>query len=349
MHWGKYKYQHLPMGLCNSPNIFQEHMFELFSDLEYVWAYINDLLVTSCSTFKEHLEQLEKVLSWLSEAGLKVNANKLHFAKFKIEYLGYWITRNGIQPLPKKVEALHNIAPPKNKKQLRWFLRMVNYYHNMWIHQSEVLTPLMHLTSANVKFEWTNVEQMAFDKIKQIVGHETLLSYPHFNLPFEIHTDASHTQLGVVISQNNKLIAFYSRKLQPAQRQCTTTERELLSIIKTLKEFKNILLGQQIVVYTDHKNHTYKNFNTECVMRWRILIEEFGPTIEYIKGPKNIVADALSRLNLVSSPSNNQDMANCYGLNIKMIYQVMLFRSPINLSIVNKTKIKLFLLPLNKV
>ena len=76
----------------------------------------------------------------------------------------------------------------------------------------------MHLTSANVKFEWTDVEQMAFDKIKQIVGRETLLSYPDFNLPFEIHTDASHTQLGVVISQNNKPIAFYSRKLQLAQR-----------------------------------------------------------------------------------------------------------------------------------
>ena len=66
----------------------------------------------------------------------------------------------------------------------------------------------MHLTSANVKFKWTNVKQMAFNEIKQIVGCETLLSYPDFNLPFEIHTDASHTQLGVVFSQNNKPIAL---------------------------------------------------------------------------------------------------------------------------------------------
>ena len=86
---GKYKYQCLPMGLCNSPDVFQERMFELFSDLEYVQVYINDLLVTSCSTFEEHLEWLEKVLLQLSEVGLKCNANKLHFAKFKIEYLGY--------------------------------------------------------------------------------------------------------------------------------------------------------------------------------------------------------------------------------------------------------------------
>ena len=172
----------------------------------------------------------------------------------------------------------------------------------------------MCLTSANVKFEWTDVEQMAFDKIKQIVGCETLLSYPDFNLPFEIHTNASHTQLGAVISQNNKPIAFYSRKLQPAQRRYTTTECELLSIIETLKEFKNILLGQQIVVHIDHKNLTYKNFNMERVMRWWLLIEEFGPTIEYIKGPKNIVANALSRLDLESLPSDPQDMVDCYGL-----------------------------------
>ena len=143
---------------------------------------------------------------------------------------------------------------------------MVNYCCDIWIQRSEVLAPLTHLTSSNIKFEWTNVEQTAFDKIKQIVRCETLLSYPDFNKPFEIHTDASHTQLGVVISQNNKPIAFYSRKLQPAQTQYTTPEHELLlqlSIVKTLKEFKNILLEQQIMVYTDHKNLRYKNFNTE--------------------------------------------------------------------------------------
>ena len=63
-----------------------------------------------------------------------------------------------------------------------------------------VLAPLTHLTSANVKFKWTNVEQMAFNKIKQIVRHEMLLSYPVFNQPFEIYTENSHTQLGAVIN-----------------------------------------------------------------------------------------------------------------------------------------------------
>lgn len=135
-----------------------------------------------------------------------------------------------------------------------------------------------------------------------MITKETLLAYPNFNKPFVIHTDASDYQLGSVISQDNKPIAFYSRKLSPTQTQYTTTERELLAIVETLKEFSNILLGHEIKVYTDNKNLTYKNFNTNRVMRWRLLIEEFGPELIYIKGEKNIVAGALSRLPKEESP-----------------------------------------------
>ena len=91
--------------------------------------------------------------------------------------------------------------------------------------------------------------------------------------------DASKVQLGAIISQNNKPIAFYSRKLNPAQVNYTTTEWELLSIVETLKELRNILLGQQIKVYTDHKNLTYKCFNTKRVMRWRQILEELSPEL----------------------------------------------------------------------
>jgi hypothetical protein len=174
-------------------------------------------------------------------------------------------------------------------------------------------TPLTHLTSKDVPFQWTDVEQQAFDKIKSVVCRKVLLSYPDFNKPFHIHTDASHYQLGAVISQDNRPIAFYSRKLQPAQVRYTTTERELLSIIETLKEFRNILLGQRIVVHTDHQNLTHKNFNTKRIMQWHLIIEEFGPTMEYIKGPKNIVADTLSHLEMTSD-TESLDMADCYGL-----------------------------------
>jgi len=94
--------------------------------------------------------------------------------------------------------------------------------------------------------------------------------------------------------------------LSPAQTRYTTTERELLSIVETLKEFRNILLGQQIIVNTDHENLTYKKFNSYRVMRWRLFIEEYSPDLRYVKGELNIVADALSRLELNNQPKRKE-------------------------------------------
>jgi RNase H-like domain found in reverse transcriptase/Integrase zinc binding domain len=173
----------------------------------------------------------------------------------------------------------------------------------MWIRRSHILAPLAALTSKTAKWQWGEEEQKAFDHMKQVISKETLLAYPDFDKPFVIHTDASHTQLGAVISQDNKPITFYSRKLKPEQTWYTTTERELLSIVETLKEFWDIRLGQRIQIHTDHQNLTCKNFNTERVMRWRLLLEEYDPELIYIKGENNIVADALSRLELVEEPT----------------------------------------------
>ncbi|CAJ1938644.1 unnamed protein product [Cylindrotheca closterium] len=122
--------------------------------------------------------------------------------------------------------------------------------------------------------------------------------------------DVFKYQTGAVITQDSKPIAFYSRKLQDGQHNYTTTEHELLAIVETLKEFRTIPLGHKIKVYTDHKNLTFTQFNTEHVLRWGMVLEEYGPEHIYIKGPDNVVADALSRLVLIdeededSSPSS---------------------------------------------
>jgi transposase InsO family protein len=310
--WGKYEYQRLPMGLCNSPDIFQEKMNDLLDGLDTVRVYIDDILHVTKGSWEEHLTGLEEVFRRLQQAGLKVNAKKSNFGAHEMEYLGYNITRTGIQPIPKKVQAIQAIKTPKTRKQLRGFIGMINFYRDMWKNRSSLLAPLTALTSKNVPFKWTEEHQKNFDAIKRVIGREVLLAYPDFNAPFQIHTDACKTQIGAVISQNGKPIAFYSRKMNSAQQNYTTTEKELLSIVATLKEFRNILLGQQITVFTDHKNLTYKNFNTERVMRWRLVLEEFGPDLQYIKGERNIVADALSRLE-IDDDQEIFNIAECFG------------------------------------
>ena len=132
------------------------------------------------------------------------------------------------------------------------------------------------------------------------------MAYLDFNAPFEIHNDASKQQIGAFISIKGKPIAFYSRKMNSAQQNYTTTDKELLSMVPTLKEFSNIVLGHQITVYTYHKNITYKFLNTERVMRWRLILEEFGPELKYIKDENNVMTDALSCLEM----RDNQEIVN---------------------------------------
>jgi len=143
--WGKYSYQRLPLGYAGSADIFQAEMMKLMEALEYVRAYIDNLLVITRGTLEDHLEKLKEVLRRLREAGLKVNAAKLFFCTHEIEYLGYILTREGINPQPKKVQAILALNPPHNVKELRHFLGMVQYYRDMWAKHSEMLAPLSNL------------------------------------------------------------------------------------------------------------------------------------------------------------------------------------------------------------
>jgi hypothetical protein len=242
------------------------------------------------------MAQVQTVLSRLEKAGFRANVRKCFFAKSEIDYLGYWLTRKGIQPQPKKVEAVLRLKPPKNRKQLRHFLGMVNFYRDMWRRRSHLLAPLTGLVSEKTPWKWGEEQEKAFEEMKRIMSKETLLAFPDFNKEFHVYTDASNYQLGAVIMQEDKPLAFYSRKMNKAQQRYTMGDQELLSIVETLKEFRNILLGQKLVVHTDHKNIVYGNLSNDRIVRWRLLLEEFGPEYIHIKGKDNVVADALSRM-----------------------------------------------------
>jgi hypothetical protein len=218
------------------------------------------------------------------------------------EYLGFILTREGIKPQQQKVNAILQVAPPCNVKQVRSFVGMLNHYKAMIPCCSHLLTPLTALTKKNVKFKWTKEHQQAFDLLKNSLAREVVLAYPDFTVPFEIYTHASKYQIGSIITQKDKPLAFYSRKLTDTQTRYTVTELELLAIVETLREYKCILLGHLITIYTDHKNLTFSNFTTDHVTCWRLIVEEYGPKIVYLPGKHNIIADALSRLPKLDEP-----------------------------------------------
>jgi hypothetical protein len=166
------------MGIAGSPGFFQAKMMELMESLEYVQAYIDDLLCISRNSLEDHLEKLDKVFRQLRDAGLKVNADKSSFCALEIEYLGYVLTKDRIKPQSNKVQAILAIQLPKGVKQLRHFLGMVQYYRDLWARPSDMLAPLTALVgecgqtkntkakgSKKVPWHWDKVHQRAFNHV----------------------------------------------------------------------------------------------------------------------------------------------------------------------------------------
>ncbi len=133
------------MGFGGSANIFQAQIMDLMASLEFVRAYMDDLLIITRWTLDKHLQKMETVLTRLRDAGLKVNAAKSSFCAHEIEYLSYILTREGIKLQPMKVQAILTLNPPNNVKELRHFLGTVQYYQDMWARRSEMLAPLTDL------------------------------------------------------------------------------------------------------------------------------------------------------------------------------------------------------------
>jgi hypothetical protein len=186
------------------------------------------------------------------------------------------MTPTGLKPWQKKIEPILALASPTTVKQLRAFIGMINFYRDMWRHRAHILTPLTALTKvSNKKFaqHWTADCDRAFAAVKAMICQNVLLTYLDPNLPYDIETDASDRQLGAVIYQNKKPIAFFSRKLTAAQTRYPTIDKEALSILETLTEFRSLLWGSLIRIYTDHKNLIYRNIKSQRILNWRMIIK----------------------------------------------------------------------------
>ena len=124
----------------------------------------------------------------------------------------------------------------------------------MWHRRSHVLAPLTHLCSETKPFVWGDAQRKAFREAKRILSKDAILAFRDFSKEFVIYTDASLYQLGGVITQDKKPLAFYSRKLNLAQQNYTVGEKEMLSIVETLWAYRKILLGHEVIIWIDHMN-----------------------------------------------------------------------------------------------
>jgi RNase H-like domain found in reverse transcriptase len=207
-------------------------------------------------TWESHLETLTRTLKALDQNGFAIDPAKCKWGVQTTKWLGHILTPEGIKSDPKKVEVILAMQPPTTLKQLRSFIGAVNYYCDMWPQRSGLMVLLRQLTSAP-KFVWDDTHQKAFKQLKSVISTETMLVYPNHELPWQVETDASDYQLVAVLKQEQKIVAYFLHKLNPAQHNYTTIEKELLCIIKMLRECCCWLLGATMTVNTNHKHLTF--------------------------------------------------------------------------------------------
>jgi hypothetical protein len=145
--------------------------------------------------------------------------------------------------------------------------------------------------------------QKAFEEMKALMAAKVLCAYPDYNKPFKTYTDASNYHLGACTMQDDCPVAYYSRKLNSAQCNYATIDKELLCVIATLKGFRSMLLGAELHIFTDHKNILNVEDLSKRRLRWISYVDEYGPNIHYIEGPRNVIADTFSRLSCKDMPS----------------------------------------------
>ena len=256
-HKGLYQYNRLPFGVSSAPGIFQRTMENLLQGIPHVVVRIDDILVSGKDELN-HLANLEKVLSRLSSAGLRLRLDKCLFMQSSITYCGYVITGDGIQPMAAKVEAIKNAPEPKDVSQLQAFLRLLNYYHRFLPDVATVLEPLHQLLRKGSKWAWLEQQQSAFEEAKELLQSTDLLVHFDPEKELVLATDASDYGVGAVLSHKMKNgterpIGYFSRSLQEAERKYSTLEKEALAIILGVKKFHQFLYGHRFIIKTDHK------------------------------------------------------------------------------------------------
>ena len=300
---GHYEWTRLPFGLCNAPATFQRLMNYVLADYigKICFVYLDDIIIFSTS-LQEHLDSITKIFDRIRQSNLKVQLDKCEFMKRETEFLGHIITDKGVRMNPKKIEGVKNYPIPKSPSKIKAFLGLAGFYRKFIKDFAAVAKPMTTCLKKGNKVNINDPNYInSFKKLKSLLISDPILIYPDFDKEFVLTTDASNYAVGAVLSQDGHPICFASRTLNGAETRYPTLEKELLAIVWATKYFRPYLYGNKFIVQTDHQPlqwlHNMKEPNNR-VLRWKIKLSEFDYKIQYLAGKANVVADALSRIEI---------------------------------------------------
>ena len=306
--FGLFEFLRMPFGLRNAAQTFQRFIDQVLRGLTFSYAYLDDVLIAS-STPEEHQHHHRTVLARLEEHGVSINPAKCVLGEEQLEFLGHRVDASGIRPLESKVQVIRDCPKPATQRKLREFLGLVNFYRRFVPGGAAILIPLNHMLSSaqhsTAPLDWTPTAEAAFVNIKETLANASLLVHPKPDAPTSIITDASEVAVGAVLPQRIGQvwcpIAYFSKRLQPAETRYSAFDRELLAAYLAIKHFRHFVEGRAFHLLTDHKPLTFaltRQSERLSPRQSRHLdyISQFTSDIRHIQGSHNSAADALSRI-----------------------------------------------------
>ena len=303
--YGHYQFKRMPFGLQGAPATFQRRVDKLLKGLsDLCGAYLDDVVIFS-HCWEDHMKHLAQVFQCIHDAGLTLKRKKCQFAMPECIYLGHTIGSGQVRPEEVKIAAMQTFEQPQTKTHVRAFLGLTGYYRKFIPNYSSVAAPLSDLTKKSQpnQVNWTIECTTAFEELKQALCSSTVLVSPDWNKQFILQTDASERGVGAVLCQlseeEDKPVAYFSRKLLQREQKYSTIEKECLAIKLAIEAFNFYLMGRTFLIETDHRSLEwlcrFKGTNARLT-RWSLLLQSYSFTVKYRTGNRNGNADGLSRL-----------------------------------------------------
>jgi putative transposase len=322
---GHYEWNVLPMGLKNSPAIFQRIMTEVLRPYigKFVHVFVDDILIYSENP-TQHYKHLELVVKAIAENGFKVAVDKSEFGMESLENLGFQITKDKILLLEAQVDAILKMEQPKNISELRSFTGMCNVLRWLIKDFATLTAPLEDLKKkgASVTKDWTDIHTRTFDNIKAKIAGLTGNYRIDWNKPVHFCSDASDVGIGAYVFQidddgSHRPLHYWSRKLTASQKNYSTQERECFALIEGLKALNVYVDGREFDIYMDHSSLQYlmqSRYQRRKMSAWAMELQEYKiRDIIHIPGKDNAIADCLSRLPMtkfVEEPFSDEKFAD---------------------------------------
>ncbi len=297
--FGHYQFKVLSFGLTNAPATFQAAMNNMLRPYlnKFVVVHIDDILIFSKNE-AEHLAHVRQVLDLLRSHKFQIKLSKCEFERSEVKFLGHIVGKDGVKVDSGKTAVIEQWPTPQSVHDIRSFVGLATYFRRFIEKFSQMVAPLTRLTGKDVPFKWDAQCQCAFDQVKHALTNAPTLALPNFQQPFTVVTDASIEGLGGVLLQEDRPLAYESRRLIPAEVNYTTGEQELLAVVHALNIWRCYLEGSDFTVVTDHNPlvhlPTQPNLSRRQV-RWSEYLQRFNFKWVYKSGKGNSAADALSR------------------------------------------------------